>query len=473
MTEIVVRGPSTHSIEDPTTGERFDAWAWHAEAQVDGVVYGEVLISGPDLPEVEWPRMRTAVRRALLNKINEIRRKPMPVPGSSDRRWTQPNAIDQWTAHHPPATPAVARVHEQVRVSFRTLMHLMNDVLPEAPMKTDVLNGLREVMWAANATVAVHGNYDQLWVQLAEDGFTWGETQHPDAAAVDELATWLAREFPRETVQANEDGVGATELAERLLGAAKTNLATINNQLAADNRSISAYQQLLNQLGEFLATHYQITILRLEDPIKEAIRLLSVADSPAHRAAHDSEGLARQFHETYERLAPEYGYETRRESAVPWDQVPEQNRHLMIAVAREILTGPVLEMVAGTFSPGTPDWLRGITDEQLAAELLRRSRADRVTLYANTAAGRSLAVQDDNVDGTGVPMRQVYTLTGPAGWKPGMPPLFELDQSVDIPVRPGPDEERAAGLISNDEYEAIKARAERESRLGKLADPEY
>jgi hypothetical protein len=43
------------------------------------------------------------------------------------------------------------------------------------------------------------------------------------------------------------------------------------------------------------------------------------------------------FHETYERLAPAYGYRTRPESAVPWDQVPETNRRLMVAVAAEIL----------------------------------------------------------------------------------------------------------------------------------------
>jgi hypothetical protein len=51
----------------------------------------------------------------------------------------------------------------------------------------------------------------------------------------------------------------------------------------------------------------------------------------------DPESLARLFHETYERLAPHYHYETRRESAVPWDDVPDPNRSLMIAVAAEVL----------------------------------------------------------------------------------------------------------------------------------------
>lgn len=51
----------------------------------------------------------------------------------------------------------------------------------------------------------------------------------------------------------------------------------------------------------------------------------------------DAEKVACRFHETYERLAPQYGYETRPESAVAWEQVPENNRRLMVAVAAEVL----------------------------------------------------------------------------------------------------------------------------------------
>jgi hypothetical protein len=50
-----------------------------------------------------------------------------------------------------------------------------------------------------------------------------------------------------------------------------------------------------------------------------------------------AEQLARLFHETYERLAPQYEYDTRRESAVAWEDVPERNRRLMVAVAAEVL----------------------------------------------------------------------------------------------------------------------------------------
>ncbi len=50
-----------------------------------------------------------------------------------------------------------------------------------------------------------------------------------------------------------------------------------------------------------------------------------------------AEQLAQKFHETYERLAPSFGYETRKASAVPWADVPERNKALMVAVCGEIL----------------------------------------------------------------------------------------------------------------------------------------
>ena len=49
-----------------------------------------------------------------------------------------------------------------------------------------------------------------------------------------------------------------------------------------------------------------------------------------------SEELAKRFHEAYERLAPEFGYKTRDASAVPWADVPDNNKKLMIAVTDEI-----------------------------------------------------------------------------------------------------------------------------------------
>ncbi|HEX8035581.1 MAG TPA: caspase family protein [Ktedonobacterales bacterium] len=60
----------------------------------------------------------------------------------------------------------------------------------------------------------------------------------------------------------------------------------------------------------------------------------------------DPESVAKLFHETYERLAPVFNYETRERTRVPWDQVPEQNKRLMIATAADVL--------ATLYSQGSP-----------------------------------------------------------------------------------------------------------------------
>jgi hypothetical protein len=58
--------------------------------------------------------------------------------------------------------------------------------------------------------------------------------------------------------------------------------------------------------------------------------------------------VAEAFHNSYERLAPDFGYKTREASAVPWEDVPEQNRSLMVAVAAELLAAG---FVAGQAAP--------------------------------------------------------------------------------------------------------------------------
>lgn len=59
-----------------------------------------------------------------------------------------------------------------------------------------------------------------------------------------------------------------------------------------------------------------------------------------------AERIAQAFHEAYERLAPEHGYETRRASAVPWPEVPAHNRDLMVATVLALLD-------AGTITTGS------------------------------------------------------------------------------------------------------------------------
>jgi hypothetical protein len=78
------------------------------------------------------------------------------------------------------------------------------------------------------------------------------------------------------------------------------------------------YRQRMKELGP--------PPLKTEAP---EVRLISLLDA---------EGLARLFHETYEKLAPQYGYETREESRTDWQDVPDNNKQLMIATCRELLS---------------------------------------------------------------------------------------------------------------------------------------
>jgi hypothetical protein len=70
------------------------------------------------------------------------------------------------------------------------------------------------------------------------------------------------------------------------------------------------------------------------------------APDPSEAVSGDlspAEAIAREFHETYERLAPTVGYQTRKRSAVPWGEVPHDNKTLMVKVAQELLDRGVLK----------------------------------------------------------------------------------------------------------------------------------
>jgi hypothetical protein len=75
--------------------------------------------------------------------------------------------------------------------------------------------------------------------------------------------------------------------------------------------------------------------------IADKIIALIIKTDPVAKL-HCSDGLsaaalAKRFHETYEKLAPQFSYKTREESSKPWDEVPEDNKNLMIATCAELL----------------------------------------------------------------------------------------------------------------------------------------
>jgi hypothetical protein len=57
----------------------------------------------------------------------------------------------------------------------------------------------------------------------------------------------------------------------------------------------------------------------------------------------NAERIARSFHEAYESLAPSHGYETREASAKPWDEMPEQNKALMVGTVQRLLHEGIIE----------------------------------------------------------------------------------------------------------------------------------
>lgn len=67
-----------------------------------------------------------------------------------------------------------------------------------------------------------------------------------------------------------------------------------------------------------------------------------------------AERIAKAFHEAYESLAPEHGYETRQASRKPWEEVPENNRELMVAVVEQLLGQGDIEFGVLADASGSP-----------------------------------------------------------------------------------------------------------------------
>jgi hypothetical protein len=88
-------------------------------------------------------------------------------------------------------------------------------------------------------------------------------------------------------------------------------------------------QSVRDGLSKMLATIYSAR----ESPKREWMG----ASAEPRTQGISAEQLAQRFHETYERLAPNFGYKTREASAKPWADVPKNNKRLMIAVCAKIL----------------------------------------------------------------------------------------------------------------------------------------
>lgn len=70
-------------------------------------------------------------------------------------KFTSDETLDKWFAHHAPSNDEIILAHETIRMRFRQLAQVLNDLLPEVPDKTVALRALRDAMYHANACVAV------------------------------------------------------------------------------------------------------------------------------------------------------------------------------------------------------------------------------------------------------------------------------------------------------------------------------
>jgi hypothetical protein len=126
------------------------------------------------------------------------------------------------------------------------------------------------------------------------------------------------------------------DLRYRLTQLAEREMLTADLQALVDRQA-----RLEDQLGgaQERATRAEQRLDRLRDEVAEERRPLwrKLTGRPPEGAERNPEPIARRFHENYERLAPDFGYETRETSAVPWEMVPAQNKALMIATVAALL----------------------------------------------------------------------------------------------------------------------------------------
>ena len=97
------------------------------------------------------------------------------------------------------------------------------------------------------------------------------------------------------------------------------------------NEIYLATEEKLNMIIRMLGSTIE-SLDKINSSNDELIELLSCDDCDCE----SPEDMAKKFHETYERLAPEFGYATKKDSAVHWDYVPKENKNLMIAVCKEL-----------------------------------------------------------------------------------------------------------------------------------------
>jgi hypothetical protein len=120
-------------------------------------------------------------------------------------------------------------------------------------------------------------------------------------------------------------------VAEMRKDAAAHDAEAVLRDRHATGRQSAARERVLAQVHRYWAD--QLAALRREPPERVPSCPTSL---PLARTVGPAE-VAAKFHETYERLAPSFGYQTRPETRTDWGDLPDGNKQLMMAVATEVL----------------------------------------------------------------------------------------------------------------------------------------
>lgn len=91
------------------------------------------------------------------------------------------------------------------------------------------------------------------------------------------------------------------------------------------------------------------------------------------------EAIAGRFHETYEMLAPRFGYRTNRATAVVWESVPEDNRQLMIETVR-VVVSPLIRALRAALTEAEDGWEAANADTEAFSACIDDLEAENAAL---------------------------------------------------------------------------------------------
>jgi hypothetical protein len=101
---------------------------------------------------------------------------------------------------------------------------------------------------------------------------------------------------------------------------------------------ICGHETSLAMIATHLATEHDVDVSEIKNaPVVDLTEVVQHAEY-----AQQVTAIARAFHDRYEALSGQHGWETQERTRVAWEDLPEENRSLMIAVVRELLRDGVI-----------------------------------------------------------------------------------------------------------------------------------